>query len=81
MLIKLKLFAIYQETYKTDELCVEMPEGSTAADLLDRCIQDHPHLAPWRNLTRFGVNLETVSPETILEAGDEIVLIPPVSGG
>jgi sulfur-carrier protein len=32
-------------------------------------------------VTRFGINLEFVEPETIVKDGDEIVLIPPVSGG
>ncbi|MEQ8961643.1 MAG: MoaD/ThiS family protein, partial [Coleofasciculus sp. C2-GNP5-27] len=35
----------------------------------------------WRDLTRFGINLQFVEPDTILQAGDEVVLIPPVSGG
>jgi molybdopterin synthase sulfur carrier subunit len=42
---------------------------------------EHPELAPWRSLTRFGVNYQFVSPETLLNAGDEVVFIPPVSGG
>jgi sulfur-carrier protein len=81
MRITLKLFAIYQEVYQTDQLLLDLPEPTTAAELLDRCIQDHPQLAPWRNLTKIGVNLEMVSLDTPLQDGDEVVLIPPVSGG
>jgi molybdopterin synthase sulfur carrier subunit len=47
----------------------------------DRLIADHPQLKQWRDLTRFGVNLQFVEPETQLQDGDEVVLIPPVSGG
>jgi sulfur-carrier protein len=81
MRITLKLFAIYQEVYQTDQLLLDLPEPTTASQLLDRCIQDHPQLAPWRNLTKIGVNLEMVSLDTPLQDGDEVVLIPPVSGG
>jgi len=35
----------------------------------------------WRHLTRFGINWQFVEPETLLKDGDEVVLIPPVSGG
>jgi sulfur-carrier protein len=81
MRITLKLFAIYQETYKTSELHLDLPEPTTASQLLDRCIQDHPQLAPWRDLTKIGINLEMVPLDTLIQDGDEVVLIPPVSGG
>ncbi|MEO0014768.1 MAG: hypothetical protein RLZZ535_3157, partial [Cyanobacteriota bacterium] len=35
----------------------------------------------WRDVTRFGINLQFVESATALQDGDEIVLIPPVSGG
>jgi sulfur-carrier protein len=81
MRITLKLFAIYQEVYQTDQLLLDLPEPTTASELLDRCIQDHKELAPWRSLTKIGINLEMVPLDTPLQDGDEVVLIPPVSGG
>jgi molybdopterin synthase sulfur carrier subunit len=47
----------------------------------DRLIAEHPKLSKWREITRFGVNLQFVEPDTILQNGDEVVLIPPVNGG
>jgi molybdopterin synthase sulfur carrier subunit len=47
----------------------------------DRLISEHPKLSKWREITRFGVNLQFVAPDTILQNGDEVVLIPPVNGG
>lgn len=47
----------------------------------DRLIAEHPELSQWRDVTRFGINLIFVEPNTILQDGDEVVLIPPVSGG
>jgi molybdopterin synthase sulfur carrier subunit len=79
--ITVKLFAVYQEAYGVPELTLEMPVGATVAGVRDRLLAEHPELAQWRDVTRFGINLQFVDPETPLTEGDEVVLIPPVSGG
>ncbi|KAM3089617.1 MoaD/ThiS family protein [Phormidesmis sp. 146-35] len=79
--VTVKLFAAYQEAYGVSELTLDLPIGATVEMVRDRLISDRPQLAEWRNLTRFGVNLQFVEPQTTLQAGDEVVLIPPVSGG
>lgn len=79
--ITLKLFSIYQETLGAAEQVMTLPVGETAGDVRDRLIQAHPTLARWKDLTRFGVNLQFVEENTALSDGDELVLIPPVSGG
>jgi molybdopterin synthase sulfur carrier subunit len=79
--IKVKLFAAYQEAYQTEELTLSFPKQVSVTKVLDTLIKEKPELEKWRNLTRFGVNLEFVEPETMLNDGDDVVLIPPVSGG
>ena len=79
--VTVKLFAAYQEAYKVPELVLEFPPKTPVAAVRDRFISEHPKLAQWRDLTRFGVNLQFVEPDTLLSDGDEVVLIPPVSGG
>jgi sulfur-carrier protein len=79
--VTLKLFAVYQEAYKVPELVLEFDDGTTVQQLCDRLISEHPELSQWRDVTRFGVNLNFVEPDTPLQNGDEVVLIPPVSGG
>lgn len=79
--VTIKLFAAYQEAYGVSELVLEFTPGTTVAQVGDRLISEHPELKQWRNLTRFGVNLQFVEPDTTLQDGDEVVLIPPVSGG
>ena len=81
MSITVKLFAVYQEAYGVSELILEFPPKTSVAAVLERLISEHPKLNQWRDLTRFGVNLQFVEPDTILQPGDEVVLIPPVSGG
>ncbi|MDX2229390.1 MAG: MoaD/ThiS family protein [Leptolyngbyaceae cyanobacterium bins.349] len=79
--ITVKLFAVYQDVYGVPELRLELPAGSTVAAVRDRLLAERPELAGWRNLTQFGINLEAAAPDTVLQDGDEVVLIPPVSGG
>lgn len=76
-----KLFAAYQEACGTPEMILDFPVGTAVAEVRDRLIAQHPQLAEWRDLTRFGINLQFVEPDTLLRDGDEVVLIPPVSGG
>lgn len=79
--IKVKLFAIYQETYGQDQLDWEFSTPAKVSDVLERILQEYPALQRWRSITRFGVNLQFVTENTPLQDGDEVVLIPPVSGG
>jgi sulfur-carrier protein len=79
--ITVKLFAAYQEAYGVPDLTLELPVGTTVEQVRERLISEHPQLEQWRDLTRFGVNLEFADPGAVLQAGDEVVLIPPVSGG
>ncbi|MCT7951349.1 MoaD/ThiS family protein [Ancylothrix sp. C2] len=79
--LTVKLFAAYQEAYGVPEIKLQLPAGSPVEAVLDYILREHPDLEKWRSVTRFGVNLEFVCPETLLQEGDEVVLIPPVSGG
>lgn len=79
--VTVKLFAAFQEAYGVSELTLKLPPETPVSYVLDMAICEHPPLEQWQNLTRFGVNLEFVNPDTYLKDGDEVVLIPPVSGG
>lgn len=79
--ILVKLFAAYQEAYNLPELQLQFPPDTPVAAVLDYLIAEHPELERWRDVTRFGVNLQFVDADTVLHDGDEVVLIPPVSGG
>jgi sulfur-carrier protein len=79
--ITVKLFAAYQEALGVPEIEWEFPNGTSVQQVCDRLISEHPQLKQLRELTRFGVNLDFVEPDTLIENGDEVVLIPPVSGG
>lgn len=79
--VTVKLFAAFSEAWGVSELKLEFPLGTPVSGVLEHSIAQHPQLEQWRDRTRFGLNLEFVSPNTPLQDGDEVVLIPPVSGG
>ena len=80
--VSVRLFAILRERAGAGELELQLPGGATVADALAE-LSRRPALA--EALTRIdvatAVNREWAGPETPLHAGDELALIPPVSGG
>ncbi|MEM9804751.1 MAG: MoaD/ThiS family protein [Cyanobacteria bacterium P01_D01_bin.56] len=79
--IRLKLFAAYQDALGKPDISLTLSEGTTVKELCDLICTQHPDLKKWQSLTRFGVNLQFVEANTPLKDGDEVVFIPPVSGG
>jgi molybdopterin synthase sulfur carrier subunit len=79
--ITVKLFAAYQEAYAQSEVVLEVAAGMTVGEVGDRIRHPFPALHPLAEVTRYGVNLGFVDPSTVVQEGDEVVLIPPVSGG
>ena len=79
--VTIKLFAVYQEAFGTTEIAYQFPPQTPVKAVLERLTIDRPQLAQWHDVTRFGINLEFVEPDRVMLDRDEIVLIPPVSGG
>jgi len=80
MRIRLVLFAQFREMAGTDELELDVVEGATAGDLVDRLRSDRAwHLLP--KTPAVAVN-RAYAPLTLrLADGDEVAFIPPVAGG
>ena len=81
MLCVVKLFAVARERIGRDSISVELPAGSTVANLRAELAQQFPQLAPLLAQVRFAVNSEFSRETTPLTADSEIAIIPPVSGG
>ena len=79
--IKVKLFAIYQEVFQQEEIELKLPQKSQAKDIFQIIIAQHTQLSAWKSITKLAVNLDFVSGDFVLHDGDEVALIPPVSGG
>src|SRR3990170_5150325 len=65
----------------TRETEVELGEGLSAGEAYRLLCQRYPALADYGDSLMFAVNAEYVSPDHPLRDGDELALIPPVSGG
>lgn len=81
MRITVRLFALYRERLGTDTLTFDLPDGEHVEDMLALLIRRFPHLLPLVDNTRVAVNQEFAEPSQVLHDGDEVALIPPVSGG
>ncbi|MEI6429684.1 MAG: MoaD/ThiS family protein [Pseudanabaena sp. ELA607] len=81
MQVTVKLFAIFQETFGKDEMVLDLPPESNVTAVFAALVAQKPDLQQWESVLRYAVNLEFVSPETLLQEGDAVALIPPVSGG
>ncbi|MGH2558796.1 MAG: molybdopterin converting factor subunit 1 [Thermomicrobiales bacterium] len=81
MRVRLRYFAIIRETVgRTDEER-DIEAGTTAGGLFDVLAAEHSRLAPMKRATMLMVNQEYVNADHPLADGDELALIPPVSGG
>lgn len=63
------------------ELSVELEAPATVADLWRTLREQHPALAPYDGAIAIAVNQTFASSATPLLEGDEVALLPPVSGG
>src|SRR5215210_1135219 len=80
MRLTVRLFAGLRERAGTDRLEIELPGGATVADLL-AAMGGTPvgPLAPRACVV--AVNRAYAAPEDPIAEGDEVALVPPVSGG
>jgi MoaE-MoaD fusion protein len=81
MQIRLRFFAVVREVLGRSEDLLDLPEGTTVADVLDLLEAEAPRLAGMRQAMMLMVNQEYVEVAHPLRHGDEFALIPPVSGG
>jgi molybdopterin converting factor subunit 1 len=81
MKVRVKFFAILRERAGTAETAKELADGSTVSDLWQQLQKDYPKLDVRGIRLLYAVNQSYVTPEHRLADQDEVVFIPPVSGG
>ena len=81
MKVTVRLFAVAKDLAGFREREVDLPDSSTASDVLSVLDGLDPRLDEWRKVFRLAVNEEYVTPGHPLKEGDEVAVIPPVSGG
>ena len=80
MTVNILAFGIAKEIIGTSSTGIPVDDGILAEDLKAKLEQQFPRL---KELTSFmiAVNGEYAMPGRLIKAGDEVAVIPPVSGG
>lgn len=81
MEVQVKFFATLRDVVGAKEMGIEIPEGTTVAMLLDHLASKFPAIDAHRPTLLTAVNLEFEGSSHRLRQGDEVALMPPVSGG
>ena len=81
MKVKVKYFAVCREMFNRDEEEMELPDGAVLMDVLKRLEEEWPEIPEYYEVMQMSVNWEYATEQTELSDGDEVALIPPVTGG
>ena len=80
MKCKIKAFGISKEIIGNKLLEMELPAGATVLELKKELFEKYAAFAELKSLY-IALNNEYADDKIVLKEGDEIALIPPVSGG
>lgn len=60
---------------------IELPRDTSIEKLLTKISLTYPNIQSILNIIQISVNYKMVHMDTILKDGDEVALLPPISGG
>lgn len=80
MKIKILAFGISRDILGGSTVEMQIPDGASVADLRAALYRQYPALQKLNNLA-IALNAEYAAEEQEISERDEVVLIPPVSGG
>ena len=82
MRITVRLFAILKDRAGgVGEMTLELPDRTTVSAAVEQLVSRYPAIKSDCHRIAFAVNRDYVKPDQVLAEGDELALIPPVSGG
>ena len=79
--IRVRLFAGVAGAMRRDSTDVVVDRELTAAGLLRRLSESHPAAGGLLGRSRVAVNMEYVPADHVIRPGDDVAVVPPVSGG
>lgn len=77
--VRVLAFGILKDALGPEPASIQLPAGSTVADLLAALADRHPSVSLLG--IAVGVNAAYATAAQLLHHGDEVALLPPVSGG
>jgi molybdopterin converting factor subunit 1 len=81
MNVTIKLFSLAKDLAGFEERRIQLAAEATAAEILHYLSELNPTFDAWKGSVRLAVNQEYVPNSHPLREGDEVAVIPPVSGG
>ena len=81
MRVTVKLFAILRDRAGVSALELELPAGATVASASEMLVAKLPAVREHLRNVAFAVNRSYTPATTPLNDGDELAIIPPVTGG
>jgi molybdopterin synthase catalytic subunit len=81
MQVRLLFFATLKDIVGAREMKLDVPAGTTVADVLTHLEANYPRVKPYRPIVLTAINEEYVDQKTPVHDGDEVAIFPPVSGG
>ncbi len=81
MRVRVLFFGILQDLAGQSGDWMDLPAGATVSDVLDRCASQSPAMKAMLPSLAIAVNQQYSTAGTLLHEGDEVALLPPVSGG
>jgi molybdopterin converting factor subunit 1 len=79
--VKVLLFGAAADRAGARQVEVPVNSGTTLGELWTILMDQYPGLAPMRDILAFAINGEYARIEDAVSAGDEVAVLPPVSGG
>jgi len=81
MVVTMRLYAMLRELAGADGCALSLAEGASGRQAADALAARFPRLAPLLPYARLAVNLEYQPWDALIRDGDELSVVPPVSGG
>ena len=81
MKVRVQFFSRLRDLAGVQEMELDLPEGATAAALLETLYSGTPALRDWDKSILVAAGVEFVGRDYVLKAGDQISIMPPVQGG
>ncbi len=81
MTVQLLFFGILSDLIKPGPVEMDLIDGATVGDVRARVVAGHPEAASGTSTAMVAVNQSYSDDSCVLNAGDEVAFLPPVSGG
>lgn len=79
--MRVQFFSQLKDVVGTGEITLDLPDGTSVADLLARLYRDFPDLEKFDRNILVGAGLDFVARDHIIQPNDQIAIMPPVQGG